>query len=64
MAMFSVMQGQRPERPTHPSFTGDLWSLTQRCWDHDPGLRPEVSKALQTLLTLLVSPPFRGSPVV
>jgi anti-sigma factor ChrR (cupin superfamily) len=51
--MFAITQGTRPPRPTHPTFTENLWTLMRRCWDHDPHLRPEVSEVLQ-LLTLSV----------
>jgi len=54
VAMFSIMQGKRPPRPTHPILTENLWALMQRCWDCDPHLRPEASEALQVLLTLSV----------
>ena len=52
VAAFSILEGKRPLRPSHPTFTADLWTLTQRCWDQDPHLRPEASEVLQTLLTL------------
>ena len=51
MAMLAIMQGRRPQRPTHPTCTEELWKLIQGCWDHDPHLRPETSEALQVLLT-------------
>ena len=51
MAMLGIMQNERPQRPTHPTFTENLWTLMQRCWDRDPHLRPEVSEVLQVLLT-------------
>lgn len=50
MAILAITQGKRPPRPTHPMFTGNLWSLMQRCWDHDPHSRPEISEALEILL--------------
>ena len=55
MAMLAITQGRRPPRPTHPTFTENLWALMQRCWDHDPHLRPEVSEVLQDLLAPSVS---------
>jgi hypothetical protein len=58
MAMLAITQGRRPPRPTHPSFTENLWILMQRCWDQDPHLRPEVSEVLQVLLTPSVAYPF------
>jgi len=58
VAMLAITQGKRPPRPTHPTFTENLWTLMQRCWDPDPHSRPEISEVLQTLLTPLVSRPF------
>ena len=55
--MWATTQGRRPLRPTHPTFTGDLWTLMQRCWDHDPRLRPDASEVLR-VLTPSVSDPF------
>jgi len=49
-AITHITQGRRPPRPTHSTFTEDLWGLMQRCWDHDPHLRPEVSEVLQVLI--------------
>ena len=49
MAMLAITQGKRPSRPTHLTFTENLWALMQRCWDHDPHLRPDVSEVLQFL---------------
>ena len=59
MATFIMAQGKRPPRPTHPYFTEKLWALMQRCWDHEPRLRPEVSEVLQVLLTMWVPRLFR-----
>jgi len=55
MAMLAITQGKRPQRPTHPDFTENLWALIQRCWDEDPDSRPKASEIVQALLTLLVS---------
>jgi len=49
MAMLAILQGERPPRPSHPTFMEKLWRLMQRCWDPEPHLRPEVSEALQVL---------------
>ena len=57
----AIMQRRRPPRPTHPTFTENLWILMQRCWDHDPRLRPEVSEALRALVTPSASHSFRWS---
>ncbi|KAF9649285.1 kinase-like protein [Thelephora ganbajun] len=47
----TIIQGKRPPRPTCPTFTDNLWTLMQRCWDHDPLLRPEASEVLEILVT-------------
>ena len=57
--MLAIMQGRRPSRPTHPTFTDDLWMLMQRCWDHNPQSRPDASEALEVLLTPSVSHSFQ-----
>jgi serine/threonine protein kinase len=51
-AIVSIMRGKRPERPTHPTFTEDLWLLMRRCWDDDHNLRPQASEVLETLEVL------------
>ena len=43
----AVLKGDRPSRPEHPSCTDNLWALTQRCWDEDPLLRPEILEVSQ-----------------
>jgi len=52
VAMFTIMRGERPPRPTYPTFTDDLWILMQRCWEQGPPSRPEASGVTQVLLTL------------
>ena len=49
MAMLSIMNGKRPSRPTHPTFTVDLWTLVQRCWHQDPTSRPQILEVLKVL---------------
>ena len=44
----AVLQGDRPSRPGHPSCTDGLWALIQRCWHHEPHLRPEIPEVSQT----------------
>ena len=43
----AVLRGDRPSRPVHPSCTDGLWALTQRCWDQDPGSRPDILEVSQ-----------------
>ncbi|KAF9645725.1 kinase-like protein [Thelephora ganbajun] len=49
VAISAIMGGERPPRPAHPTFTDNLRTLMQRCWDQDPRLRPEISEVLQIL---------------
>jgi len=58
--IIAVIMGRRPPRPAHPTFTENLWTLMQRCWNHDPRLRPEASEVLQ-VLTSSVPHSFWGS---
>ena len=51
VAMLAITEGRHPPRPTHPTLTDSLWTFMRRCWDQDPHLRPEVSEAVQVLLT-------------
>ncbi|KAF9642667.1 kinase-like protein [Thelephora ganbajun] len=48
-ATLAIMNGQRPLRPNHSDFTGELWELMQRCWHHDLHMRPEVAGILKVL---------------
>ena len=49
LAILNITQGRRPSRPTHPTFTAELWTLMERCWNQNPHLRPEVSEVLTDL---------------
>ncbi|KAF9644327.1 kinase-like protein [Thelephora ganbajun] len=48
-AMVHIIQGKRPLQPAHPTFTEDLWTLMQRCWDDESGLRPKAPEVLEAL---------------
>jgi len=50
----NVIAGGRPERPTHPSFTDRLWTLTQQCWRQEPEDRPQMDQVIEQLSV----PPF------
>lgn len=54
MAMLYITQGERPRRPAPPSFTQDLWTLTRRCWDHEPLSRPTISEVVMEVLALSI----------
>ena len=58
VAAVAIVQGKRPPQPSHPTFTVELWALTQRCWDQDPHLRPEVLEVLRELRSFSVSRPL------
>ena len=47
--MLAIMSGERLPRPTHPTFTEDLWILMQRCWHQDPTSRPQILEGVQIL---------------
>ena len=55
MVVQAVLTGGRPSRPEHRSCTDDLWALIQRCWDQDPGLRPEILEVSQTFSSVSTS---------
>ena len=42
MAAIKIVNGERPRRPNHSSFTETLWALTQRCWSQEPHDRPNI----------------------
>lgn len=50
----SILQRKRPERPTHPMFTEELWSLMQRCWDHGHNSRPTAPAVVGILEGVLI----------
>lgn len=48
-----VLSGKRPERPSHPSLTDELWNLIQRCWEQDPQRRPGISDVARHLKSIV-----------
>ena len=54
IAALAIVRGNRPPRPTHPTFTDDLWKVMQCCWNQDPCLRPTISEVVPQVLTLSV----------
>lgn len=48
----NILAGRRPERPTHPNLTEDVWDLTQRCWNQNPKQRPEISEIIFCLQSI------------
>jgi len=54
-AMEAIIGGDRPPRPTHSTFTDELWVLMQRCWHQDPQARPRASELLGGLRVLSFS---------
>ena len=52
-AMIAIISGKRPPRPTHPTLTGRLWELMNRCWDQDQHDRPRMLEVLLALNPLI-----------
>lgn len=50
----AIMNGTRPNRPTHPNLTNSLWKLTQKCWKDTPEDRPEIAGAIKELKEMSV----------
>ena len=64
-AMIAIISGERPPRPTHPTFTATLWEVMNRCWDQDRHGRPRMPEVLLALNPIVHermrtngSPPF------
>ena len=49
--LYEIMDGKRPKRPENLNHDG-LWSLIRRCWDQDPGMRPNTSEILESFKSL------------
>ena len=49
MAAKCIVEGTRPLRPAHSTFTDNLWALAERCWSDKPHLRPGVAVVLEDL---------------
>ncbi|KAF9789173.1 P-loop containing nucleoside triphosphate hydrolase protein [Thelephora terrestris] len=49
ITMTKILNGMRPERPTHPGFTDDLWALTQQCWEEEPQDRPSMDVVVERI---------------
>ncbi|KAK1224261.1 hypothetical protein PQX77_012839 [Marasmius sp. AFHP31] len=47
--ILAVISGCRPPRPEGSQCSDELWDLVQRCWAHDPRMRPSAGKILRTL---------------
>jgi hypothetical protein len=50
--MASILQRRRPERPAHPTFTEDWWSLLQHRWNDNPNSRPPAPEVWEILEVL------------
>jgi len=47
-----VLDGKRPTRPQGVQgelFTDDIWEMVERCWKHQPTLRPGLNYVLRCL---------------
>ncbi|KAK7041494.1 hypothetical protein VNI00_009362 [Paramarasmius palmivorus] len=49
---FAVWRGDRPSRPTNVEIQNELWSLINRCWEGEPGSRPNIVDVLRSLVDL------------
>ena len=56
----SIINGERPERPSHASFTDCLWELTKKCLEQTPSDRPKVGQVLEVLKKQSVFSHFDG----
>ena len=59
-AALAIMRGNRPLRPTYPTFTDGLWKIMECCWDQDPCSRPTISDVVLQVLTLSVCDRLTG----
>ena len=48
-AMMSIIRGNHPPRPMHPTLTDKLWDLMNQCWGKDRRGRPRMLEVLLTL---------------
>jgi hypothetical protein len=55
-AMVAIMEGERPPRPTHATFTNGLWELMQQCWNQERHDRPQTLDVLLALDSFMPSP--------
>ena len=55
-----VLLGERPGRPKDPILNDELWNLTQRCLEQNPGRRPDVTDVLRYFQGVLVVQQDRG----
>lgn len=53
--IIDVLSGCRPERPTDPNLTDDLWNITNQCWNHDARRRPRIAEVVVQLRTAFPS---------
>ncbi len=46
-----ILCGDLPSQPLTPGqeMNDDLWGLTQRCWNAEPSLRPQMNEILDVL---------------
>ena len=61
LAMHDIMNGTRPLKPTHATFTPRLWELMQNCWSQEPRFRPTIYEVLGGLHSVQVFPTSSGN---
>ena len=55
-----ALLGERPGRPKDPILNDELWNLTQRCLEQNPGRRPDVADVVCYLQRALAVQQDRG----
>lgn len=47
--ILKIMEERRPERPTHPDMSDELWETVQGCWCADKTMRLKVEDVINCL---------------
>ncbi|KZV91835.1 kinase-like protein [Exidia glandulosa HHB12029] len=52
--VINVHQGMRPRRENHPTplLTDDMWSLLERCWQHEPSMRATMVDVVNAIMKM------------
>lgn len=48
-AVYSLTNGDRPPRPSHPDLSDRVWNMIERCWEKNPSLRPPIKTVVDIL---------------
>jgi len=47
--VYSMLEGRRPSRPSHPELSDRLWKLIKGCWKDDPAQRTTIAEVVGIL---------------